>query len=147
MPLKGPKRVNRNPVLPACVLIPTTEWNVRWRGIDADYYRNVCVHRLRYLNGRVNSLPCSFLYDAVPETLLFTGFEHHETFSWKDSYLVNPPIDIDLKIVEKSVIYRGVVCGHNHVWDPGVGWVRVWIGANHDEPMYRFADFNFLFKV
>lgn len=143
----GTREPNRNPVLPSVILVPTTEWNVRWKAVPSDYFRNYSVHRLRYLNGRVNSSNCQFLYHAAPETLLFAGFDHQEVFSWKDANLVNPPIDLDLKIIEKRVIWKGVVCGHNHVWSPGLGWRRAWIGQNNDEPLYRHADFNFLFKI
>lgn len=144
---KEPKEPNRNPILPTLIRVPTTDWNIRWKSIPAEYYRNVLVHRLRYLNGRVNLTSCGFLYGAPPETLLFTGFDHDEKFTWNSGYLDNPPIDLDLKITEKYVYWKGVLCGHNHVWEPGIGWKRAWIGVNGDEPLYRHADFNFLFKI
>lgn len=143
----GTRLPNRNPILPTVIRVPTTDWNIRWKGIPSDYYRNVAVYRLRYLNGRVNSANCAFLYNAPPETLLFTGFEHSEMFTWNGSYLDNPPLNLDIKITEKYVPWKGVICGHNHVWDPGIGWKRAWIGVNGDEPLYRSAVFDFLFKI
>lgn len=141
------RRPNRSPVLPTTIIVPTTEWTIKWKHIPLDYFKNVCIHRLRYINGRVNSTACNFLYNAAPETLLCTGFTHAESYSWKDAQLETPPIDIEIKLVEKRIIRRGITIGHNHVWEPGVGWRRVWVGPNKDEPMYYGSDFNFLFKV
>lgn len=145
--IPGVRKKIRVPILPTVILVPTTEWNISWKAVPADYYRNILVHRLRHLNGKVNGSPCAFLYNATPETLLFTGFEHHEVFSWKDANLLNPPINLDLKITEKRVIWDGVCCGHNHIWVPGVGWRRAWLGVQGNEPLYRWADFDFLFRI
>jgi len=144
---EGEKRPVRNPVLPASMMVPALKWSVKWKQIPADHFRSVVIHRLRLMLGRVNSAPCGFLYDAPPETLLFLGFNHTESYSWRLGNLESPPIDVDLQILEKRVIHRGVICGHNHVFEPGNGWVRQWIGANWDESMYRSIDMNFLFQV
>lgn len=141
------KRPVRMPILPASMMVPSLKWSVKWKQIPADHFRNTVIHRLRLMLGRVNNANCSFLYNAPPETLLFLGFNHTESYSWRLGNLESPPIDVDLQILEKRVIHRGVVCGHNHVFEPGNGWVRQWIGAAHDESMYRGIDMNFLFQV
>lgn len=141
------KRINRHPVLPSTILVPTIEWSVKWKQIPADYFRSTIIHRLRYLNGRVNLRKVPFLYNSPPETLLFAGFTHTEVYSWRTGNLEKAPVDVEIKLIEKRVLWRGVVCGHNHVWEPGLGWRRIWIGANSDEYAYSHADMNFLFKV
>lgn len=141
------KRPVRMPILPSSMMVPSLKWSVKWKQIPADHFRSTVIHRLRLMLGRVNNTNCSFLYNAPPETLLFLGFNHTESYSWRLGNLESPPIDVDLQILEKRVIHRGVVCGHNHVFEPGNGWVRQWIGTNHDESMYRGIDMNFLFRV
>jgi len=143
----GYPRVNQNPNLPCAILVPTTEWNVRWRQIKNTTFRNVISHRLRLIGGRVNSLPLPFLYNAQPETVLYAGQSISNSYSWRDDNVNSSPIDLSMKLIEKRVVWRGITVGHNHVWEPGKGWVRVLIGPDKDEPMYRRTDFNFLFKV
>ena len=145
--IAGLREPVRTPILPTVILVPTSEWIISWKAVPANHFRNVVVHRLRYLNGKVSGTPTAFLYNATPETLLFTGFDHQEVFSWKNANVDNPPINLDLKIVEKRVNWDGRVVGHNHVWVPGRGWMRAWIGLGGNEPLYRWADFNFLFKI
>ena len=141
------KRPNRSPILPSSVLVPSLKWSVKWKQIPAQHFANVVIHRLRLMLGRVNSTRCDFLYNAPPETLLFMGFTHSESYSWRLGNLDAAPIDVDLTIIEKRVLHRGVVCGHNHIFEPGNGWVRQWIGASFDEPLHRLVDMNFIFKV
>lgn len=143
----GEPRAVRNPSLPSSVLVPTIEWSIKWRQIPAETFRNVIIHRLRLLNGRVNSAPVSVLYNAPAETLLFAGFDFDESYSWRDGSVESPPIDVTMKVIEKRVLWRGVICGHNHVWEPGIGWRRMKIGADSDESPYRLFDFNNLYKV
>ena len=95
----------------------------------------------------MNSLPLPFLYNAQPETVLYAGQSTSNSYSWRDDNVNSSPIDLSMKLIEKRVVWRGITVGHNHVWEPGKGWVRVLIGPDKDEPMYRRTDFNFLFKV
>lgn len=141
------KRPVRNPILPAAMMVPALKWSVKWKQIPAQHFKSTVIHRLRLMLGRVNSANCSFLYNAPPETLLFLGFNHTESYSWRLGNLESPPIDVDLQILEKRVIHRGVVCGHNHVFEPGNGWVRQFVGPTWSESMYRGIDMNFLFQV
>lgn len=140
------KRTNQNPTLPCSRIIPTTEWSVRWRQVPYLYYRNVVAHRLRLVGGRVNSQTIPFLYGAAPETVLFAGHSTQEVYSWRDDNVNAAPIDLTLKFIEKRIVWRGIICGHNHIWEPGKGWKRAYIGENKDEPLYRRTNMNFLFK-
>ena len=146
-PVPETKRPTRSPVMPASMLVPTLKWSVKWKQIPADHFRSTVIHRLRLMLGRVNNTDCGFLYNAPPETLLFIGFNHTESYSWRLGNVESSPIDVDLQIIEKRVIHRGVICGHNHVFEPGNGWVRQWIGSTWSESMYRGIDMNFLFQV
>lgn len=141
------KRPNRSPILPSTILVPTTQWTVRWKQIPYNHFKNVIIHRLRIVNGRVNSSNVGFLYNAYPETLLCTGWNHTESYSWRSANVEAPPIDVEIKLLEKRVNWRNIICGHNHVWEPGIGWRRMWVGENHDEHPYRHINMNFLFQV
>lgn len=138
---------NRHPNLPASIMVPKTEWSLKWKQIPYAYFRDTLVHRLRLLRGRVNSTPVPILYNSPAETLLMTGFTYGESYTWRDGNIATPPIDVVIKVVEKSVIWNGVNCGHNHVWVPGAGWRRLKIGPNKDQDPHRQDDFNFLFQV
>lgn len=137
-------RPSRTPILPTVLLVPTTKWTLKWKQIPADHFRNVLIHRLRFLMGRVNRETVPWLYNAAPETLLFLGFNHTESYSWRLSNLESPPIDIEMQIIEKRVVWNGVVCGHNHVFEPGKGWVRQKL--ENGDPMYKKSIFSFLFN-
>lgn len=138
-------RPNRHPNLPTTVLVPTTEWSVTWKQIPYSIFRNVIVWRLRTLNGRVNSLPLPWLMGAEPETVLFAGFTYKESYTWRNGLINTPPIDVNIKLIEKRVLWRGIICGHNHVYEPGKGWARV-ILQDGLSP-YRGMDLNLAFRV
>lgn len=139
----GEKYTIRVPSAPFLVLQPITNWTVTWRQIPYHIFRRVTVNRLRVLNGRVNSAPIPFLFNAPPETILFAGFKYTESYTWRDGFINTPPIDVEIKLVEKRVLWKGIVAGHNHLWYPGEGWMRVRLGDGSNP--YRGFDFNWLF--
>jgi len=141
------KKVVRTPNLPSTILVPTTEWNITWKQIPFDHFKNVVIHRLRKLNGKVNSLRIPWLYNATPETLLFAGFDYSEKYTWRDDKVATPPIDVTFKLLEKRVLWKNTIVGHNHVWEPGKGWRRPYIGADSTDAPYEDTDMNFLFKA
>jgi hypothetical protein len=143
----GEPRSVRTPALSSNILVPTTEWSIVWRQIPEEIFRRVIIHRCRVLMGRVNSTSVPILYNAYPETLLFAGFNYKESYTWRDGTAESPPIDLTMKVIEKRVLWRGVTCGHNHVWEPGIGWRRMLIGTDSNESPYRLFDFNTLTKV
>lgn len=135
----------RTPTLDSTILVPRTDWTVKWKGIPQAYFKDVLIHRLRLCNGRVNSHPIPFLFGSKPETILFSGFDYAESYTWRDGLVDSPPIDVSMNLIEKSLVWKGTTIGHNHSWYPGKGWQRVWIG-NGEFP-YNYIDMNFLFRI
>lgn len=134
-----------NPTVPITIVLPTTEWTVRWNRIDHGLYKDTILPRLRYLMGRVNKRKFSLLFDAAPETLLFMGWSHTENHTWRANKTLIPPISIEMKFMEKRILWNGMVCGHNHMWKPGEGWqIMLMDGEN---PTYRRSDYDILLKV
>lgn len=135
----------RTPALSSTILVPKTEWTIKWKAIPQRHFRDVLIHRLRLCNGRVNSKPVPFLYGSKPETLLFAGFDYSESYTWREGAVDSPPIDVSISLIEKSVIWKGTTIGHNHAYMPNKGWERIWIRDN--EFPYNHIDMNFLFKI
>lgn len=142
---KGDEEVNRSPDVPHATLVPTTEWNLKWTQIPYDTFFNTIIHRVRLLLGKVNSTTWSVLFNARPETLLFAGYSYSTQYTWRDDQVETPPVQLEIKILEKRVIWKGVICGHNHFWRPGKGWQILLIDGTNKA--FGGYDFNFLFKV
>lgn len=140
-----PEEENIDPTVPVIITVPTVEWTVKWTQIPSDVFQSIIVHRLRVLLGKVNSSPYAVLFSAPAETLLFSGYSYTQQYSWRDDTFGSPPIKLEMKFVEKRVFWRGVICGHNHVWRPGKGWEVLLIdGINRT---YGAWDFNLLHKI
>lgn len=138
----GPPKKSRVPYVPHTVLIPQTSWSISWKRIPFENFRDVIRPRLEYLLGSVNASPFTILYSTWPETLLFVGYSYKYNFTWRDGYVDKPFIDLDLKFLEKRVLWNGIVRGHQDVWRPGVGWDRILINGR---PTYDGRDFNVMF--
>lgn len=138
-------RPNRNPQMAMTVLVPTIEWNILWKQVPFNTFRNTIVWRLRSLNGRVNSVYLPWLMNADPETVLFAGFSYKESYTWRNGQVNTPPIDITIKLIEKRIVWKGIICGHNHAFEPGKGWVRTLL-QDGSSP-YRKLNFNLAFKI
>lgn len=140
-----PAEVNRDPEIPATILVPKTQWNLTWPQIDHELFNDVIIHRLRYLIGRVNKSRFSVLFNAEPETLLFASYAYTQQYSWRNGLVNSPPIKLDIQIIEKRVVWKGAIMGHNEFWRPGKGWQRLLIDGTR--PAYSAFDFDFLFQV
>ena len=142
---KGKPKPIRTPYVPHTVLVPQTTWSVGWKRIPFKVFRDKIRGRLETILGTVNSEPFVILYATWPETLLFVGYSYKYSFTWRDGYVDEPFIDLDLKFLEKRVLWSGFVRGHQDVWQPGKGWVRL-VFDRTNRPTYDAADFNILFQ-
>ncbi len=136
----------KDPNIPLLIMVPQTEWTVKWNQIPYWYFYNTLVRRLRWCLGRVNEEPMAILHNALPETILFMGYSYTQTHSWRDGSVSTPPINLEMKFLEKRVVNdHGVIIGHNHFWRPGVGWRRLLIdGVN---PVYRLRNMNVIYQI
>lgn len=141
---RGTPRKIRTPYVPHTVLVPQTTWSVGWKRVNFENFYYVIRPRLEDLLGKVNSEAFQILYAAWPETLLFIGYSFRYNYTWRDGYVDRPFIDLELKFLEKRVLYNGVVRGHQDVWLPGTGWVRL-VYNRTGGATYDAADFNTLF--
>lgn len=69
------------------MLIPETQWHVTWRGIRRKFFEKILLPNIRTALGKVNSERAKWLYDAAPDTILFTGWSMQEEYS---TYSLNP---------------------------------------------------------
>lgn len=135
----------KDPTVPIIINVPQTEWTVKWNQIPFTYFRDCLIYRLRWCLGRVNLTNFPVLFYAEPETLLFTGFNYRQTYTWRSGNIGTPPISIEMKFVEKRIIWDGVIKGHNDFWRPGVGWQ--YLLMNNGKPAYETREFGVLFQV
>lgn len=138
----SPNKV-RVPVLPHTILVPQTQWNLTWKLIPKPIFTDIIEPRLDLLMGRVNSAEFSITHVSIPETLLFAGYNHKYSYTWRGHDWDTPYVELTLKIIEKRVVdHNDIVRGHNDFWRPGYGWDRLLI---NDQPTYQSHDFNILF--
>lgn len=141
----GATEQNRDPIAPINITVPMTEWTLRWPQIRFEFFRDVLIHRLRILMGRVNSEVFPILFGAIPETLLFEGFTYKQRNTWRDGEINTPPVEIEIKILEKRILWNGIYRGHNDFWRPEKArWERLLIDGSGTA--YRKWDYNILFK-
>ena len=145
------------------VAVPNTQWTVSWQFIPDDFFRNRLFPEMRLILGHVNAAEAPpILFNAPPETLLFTGFSLIQEFSWRHE-LANvlagedtgtPFFALDLKFLERHAGVHHVVTSnedelitHNHAWHGRIGWVRVFRvkADNTQTDLYDQADFSNLF--
>lgn len=143
--IRGPLEPTKNPTIPFTVTVPQTEWTLKWPRIPYEYFRDVLIHRLRAVMGRVNDARFPLLFNAAPETLLFAGWQYNQINTWRDGFTNIPPVSIAMKIVEKRISYNGIIIGHNHNWRPGKGWQRLL--TSEGDPAFKTWDFDRIFTV
>lgn len=142
---------NRRPTIPITVEVPQIEWTARWPRVPQSLWREAIVYRLRSMLGKVNKFTVPWLYSAPPETLLFVGWGHKEQYTWRAGYARFPFITVDMKFVEKNIVFGFDITGfprsygHNHVWKDGTGWTKL----KHDGEnyIYRETDYIQLFNT
>lgn len=144
------------------MIVPEIQWDLIWEQMPRKYFADYFIHRLRDLEGKVNSDVFTLLFDAAPETLLFVGFDFEEA---RTRFVVRPehfeigPDDpsifeqhlrVSMKFLEKRITNEDVasgsadaIFGHNHIWKPDEGWRRLLIDGTN--PLYRSASFMDLF--
>lgn len=123
------KETVKDPTVPVNIIVPTTEWTVKWNQIPYSYFNQILIYRLRWCMGRVNENFFPLLHNADPETILFDGYNYTESYTWRDGEVGTPPINLEMKFIEKRVVWNGMVCGHNHFWRPNSGWTYLLING------------------
>src|SRR5690606_11825963 len=103
------------------------------------------VYRLRAAIGRVNADTVPWLYGATPETLLFVGYAYSQKYTLRDGQIGTPPFDLDMKFVEKRVVWANIIRGHSYIWKPGEGWQRLLVDGSR--PAYEAVSYAALFNV
>src|SRR5690606_6633295 len=107
------------------------------------------ITKLKWMMGRVNSRPFPLLFAAYPWTILFVGYSYTHTYTWRRTTLggneiERPPVNLEMKFIEKTVKWRKKIYGHNHFWRPGKGWDLLLIDGKR--PTYEWVNFNVLFQ-
>lgn len=140
---------NTSAGVPTQIIVPETEWTLRWPRITEAFFGATMIGRLRSVLGKVNSATYPLLYNAPKETLLCVGWEmtQQRQMLFESEYLVNPdirpPVSVTVKLLEKRITVGSDTVGHNHVWRPGVGWQKLLIAAN--QPLYQSYNYATLF--
>lgn len=146
--LGDPNLYESNPV---SVIVPETEWSLRWSFIPVLYWKTYLLPALRVAMGKVNNAAVPLLGDAEAHTLLLVGYEMSQEFRRFRPGAIDPAepdpnaglyIDVTLKILEKRVVGSdGTIIGHNHFWRPGEGWQILLVdGVNRVYQSTNFAD-------
>lgn len=139
----GTYKVNRTPVVPMSILVPTTEWVIRWNQIPFNYFKTKLVDRLRGMLGKVNKENNALLFNAFPGTLLFTGYSYQSNYTWRNGFVNTPPVTLEMRILEKRILWKKKIRGHNDFWRPGEGWQRLLIDGTN--PVYEEINYDYLF--
>lgn len=147
----GDPIANNTPNAPAQIIVPETEWTMTWPRVTGAYFRDTLIGRLRSILGKVNSASYSLLYDAPAETLLFVGWEMSEERQFLfnaergQTAVIQKPLRVSMKVLEKRVPFGSTIAGHNHIWRPGHGWQKLLI--NGTDPIYSSYNYENLFAV
>lgn len=171
------KRPNTDASATMHILVPETTWTVTWRGVRYKFWTDVLLPNIRATLGNCNSAACPWLYDAPPETVLFTGYNFSEeyashslntpgiTFDTADpdgngSIYEDPDPDLqpsnlerisDVVTVEFKFLERSLVWGSTQVTHNHEWRVATgqWerVYPNGTDPLYFTMDLNQLFNV
>ena len=96
------------------------------------------------LLGKVNSTVSSVLYNAPPQTVLFTTFSGRQQALWGNMGVTIKPWSLDFTFVVRVINEGGRVYGWNHTWSPSLQkWVYV-IRAD-SKTSYELANLGALF--
>ncbi len=144
---------------PVSVVVPETEWSLRWSFIPAEFWKTILLPRIRDAMGRVNSDEVGILGNASVGTLLLVGYEMTQEFRRFRPGAITPDTDpndglyleVTLKILEKRIVAEFIededpsILGHNYFWRPGVGWRLLLVDGTN--PVYKTAAFADMFAL
>ena len=133
----------QGPNIPVTKTIPETEWTVRWPRVP-NALLPALIAQMRASMGLVNSGVMPLLRGAVAETVLFMGYSLRETFSWRNTDVESPPVEVEMMFKEKHVVQDGEVLGHNHVHRDDKGEFQKLFLPNN-EPAYASTNLNAMF--
>ena len=142
---KGVKKSVRSPNLPTNIIVPQVEWTMKWPQIPYNYFHDTLSYRIRWCLGCVNNAVFPLFFNASYETVLFSGWSHNESYTWRNGQIGAPPISLELKFVEKRLMWKGKLVGHNHFWSPSSGWEYLLIDGVR--PVYQPKNLMIMFKV
>jgi hypothetical protein len=169
--IEGSSTPNTEMLPPITMMIPETAWTVSWKSVPLDWFEDKLLPVMRRCLGKVNLTAVAALYDAEPETILFTGYS--TTQEWTKAVGTNLPTDEDIASVAPAglpTIEEGndqplvtvemqflekrfadnltptKIRGHNHFWQQETGdWRRLLVdGVNG---VYRRTEMKDLFNV
>ncbi len=126
--------------LPASQLVPKTRWNVKWPKFP-DTLLAIVIDRCRDAFGKVNSEIMPLFNNAVPDSILFTGFSYTKEYSWKEAPAVSMDMMFEEKFIKDASICQDDVT-HQHIYRPGSGFQKLLI---NDDYLYKTNDHNRLF--
>lgn len=128
-------------------VVPTSEveWSVRWSQIPSSFYTDSLAATLRSKLGHVNNGTMSLLLDAPEDTILFAAYSASQQFTWRSGFVGKPPIQLEMKFIEKNFIDTGgVQVTHQHYYRPGYGFRKLLVDGTN--PSYPQADLDAIFK-
>jgi len=152
----------KTPLIPQTIVVPHTEWTLRWPQISLNFFKTILVKRLRARMAHVNDTEMPILFDAKKQTIMFAGYDYQENYTATGSTLASVErarfITVAMKFVEKHVEDptptdndpdKITIRGHNDFWRPGVGWQYLMRGETIGslKPTYKLSDLNDLFNT
>lgn len=144
---------NKKKNIPVPIVVPETDWSLRWPRFGGQHIERL-IPRLRARLGKVNSKKMKILFDAVPETIMFVGWDYRESPTFAsanvDSIIRAKFVEITLKFLEKNVEDKdGNVRGHNDFWQEGKGWQYLRCGTEKGNltPVHDPVDLNEIFDL
>ncbi len=141
----GAKTPVKDPTIPITIIIPKTEWTVKWNQVPYAYFKDLMIKRLRWCQGKVNDTNFELFFGAYQETVLFESYSFKQHNSWRNSTIGYPSMDVEMKFIEKHILWDGKTRGWNDVWDPKTGWKRLLIdGIN---PVYASRNLLEIFSA
>ena len=116
-----PPEPNRDRVVPILKVVPTLEWQLKWKhAINPNW--DVIIANL----GRVNNDSIPLFRNPPKETLLYMGFSASQSYLWNGSRASVQPWTINYKFSQRLVTKGTHVIGWQHVYSPHKGiWVKV----------------------
>ena len=127
------------------IIVPQFEWSANWPRVPGTFYKNLLRPRLRSHVGKVNSTVMPLIGNAPAETVLFVGFSSTANFTWRSA--TDPFVSLGMRFLEKNLGVdprgSGEYIGHNHFWQPGVGWAKV--KYNGTDYVHQSANLNSIY--
>jgi len=113
---------NQDQKMPCLLTIPTAEITASWPLVLSPR-----IDRYISVLGRVNTNRSRLLFNASPETCLFTRFSASQKFIWNGATTCAQPWDLEFGFSHRVVREEGFIYGWNHVYSPDSGcWKRVY---------------------